>query len=147
MNMITYGINFPFLDSLKGDYVRMTGTKDEEIRSNLIHLLLTRKGSRYCLPDFGTRIYEYIFDPNDSITYDMIEEEIREGVKKYIPNLQITSISITPPDEENSTIEYENQRLFKTSNNSSTPYTAKIKLDFNINNGAFSSSDFVIINI
>jgi phage baseplate assembly protein W len=65
---IGYGIDFPFRDSILGDYVKMTQSRDEEIRANLVHLLLTRRGSRYYLPDFGTRLYEFIFDLNDSIT-------------------------------------------------------------------------------
>ena len=90
-----YGLDFPFRDSTLGDYARMTLTRDEEIRANLIHLLLTRKGSRYFLPDFGTRLYDYIFDMNDVVTYNSIEDEIRESIKTYIPNLEINSIKIT----------------------------------------------------
>ena len=73
----TYGIDFPFRQSLKGDFLIMTETPEREIRANLIHLLLTRKGSRYYLPDFGTRLYQYIFEQNDAVTYNLIEEEIR----------------------------------------------------------------------
>jgi len=91
---VTYGIDFPFRDSQKGDFLSMTEIPEKEVRANLVHLLLTKKGSRYFLPDFGTRIYEYIFDQNDIITFNSIEEEIRDGVKKYIPNLDINSIDI-----------------------------------------------------
>jgi phage baseplate assembly protein W len=90
-NGITYGITFPFKDSYKGTYLDLTEDPDAEVRSDLIHLILTRKGRRYFLPDFGTRIYEYIFDQNDVITFNHIEDEIRESVKKYIPNLDINS--------------------------------------------------------
>ncbi len=46
-NGTTYGINFPFRNSLTGNFLDLSETKDEEVRTNLIHLLLTRKGSRY----------------------------------------------------------------------------------------------------
>ena len=148
---IKYGIDFPFRDSQIGDFVKMTETPEREVRANLIHLLLTKKGSRYFLPDFGTRIYEYIFDQNDMITFNLIEEEIREGVKKYIPNLDINSINIVSaendPDETTSFSQEEDERLFRVSDQSTKPYTAKVKIDYTVNNGAFSSSDFVIINI
>jgi phage baseplate assembly protein W len=149
---ITYGIDFPFRESQKGDYLSMTEIPEKEVRANLVHLLLTRKGSRYYLPDFGTRIYEYIFDQNDLITFNLIEEEIREGVKKYIPNLDINSINIVsaendPDSDEKTFSEEEDERLFRVSNVSSKPYTAKVKIDYTVNNGAFSTSDFVIINI
>ena len=51
-----YGINFPFNESPLGFYLDLSDSPEAEIRSNLIHLLLTRKGSRYFLPDFGTRL-------------------------------------------------------------------------------------------
>ena len=70
---VKYGIDFPFRDSLEGQYVKMTATPEREIRGNLIHLLLTKKGSRYYLPDFGTRLYQFIFDQNDMVTFGLIE--------------------------------------------------------------------------
>ena len=54
---ITYGLNFPFQDSLRGDYLQLTEFQRQEIRADLIHLLLTRKGSRYYLPDFGDYLH------------------------------------------------------------------------------------------
>jgi len=56
----TYGINFPFGQSQDGKYLSLSQTPEEEIRTDLLHLILTRKGSRYYLPNFGTRIYEFI---------------------------------------------------------------------------------------
>lgn len=149
--MATYGINFPFSDSPKGDYLKMTETTESEVRTDLIHLLLTRKGSRYYLPDFGTRLYEYIFEQNDSVTHNLIEEEIREAVRKFIPNLNINSIEIKPAtefEEDNRSVsEDEDERLFRVSDASTNEYTARVKIDYSVNNGTFSSSDFIILNI
>jgi phage baseplate assembly protein W len=147
----TYGIDFPFRDSAKGDFLRMTESPEREVRANLIHLLLTRKGSRYYLPDFGTRLYEYIFDQNDVVTFGAIEDEIRDNVKKYIPNLDINSINVVSaendPEETKLYSQEEDERLFRVSDATSKPYTAKVKIDYTVNNGSFTSSDFVIINI
>jgi len=147
----TYGIDYPFKDSLKGDYLNMTEIPEKEIRANLIHLILTRRGSRYYLPDFGTRIYEFIFDQNDSVTHNLIEEEIREGVKKFIPNLDINTISIMSaeddPNQGRTFSQEEDERLFRVSDESTKPYTAVVKIDYTVNNGSFSTSDFIILNI
>jgi phage baseplate assembly protein W len=148
---VTYGIDFPFRRSLKGDFLTMTETPEREIRANLIHLLLTRKGSRYYLPDFGTRLYEYIFEPNDAVTWGQIEDEIRTAVKTYIPNLEIKSIRVTSaeedPEESVSVNEEEDARLFRVSDYSTKPYTAKVRVDYEVNDLPFVSSDFIIINI
>jgi phage baseplate assembly protein W len=149
---VTYGIEFPFRDSVTGDYLKRTTSPEREVRSNLIHLILTKKGSRFYLPDFGTRIYEYIFDQNDMVTFNLIEEEIREGCRKYLPNLDINSIVVmSAEDDEDKSKKKVNddddERLFRLADPSTKPYTAKVKIDYTVNNGAFSSSDFVIINI
>ena len=147
----TYGINFPFKDSFDGKYLDLSVQTDEEIRSNLIHLLLTRKGSRYYLPDFGTRLFEFIFEPNDAITWGQIEDEIRTSVRQFIPNLEIKSIRVTAADQDEeeptSPQEDEDSRLFRVSDYSTKPYTAKVRVDYDINNEPFVSSDFIIINI
>jgi phage baseplate assembly protein W len=147
----TYGIDFPFRDSLEGKFLKMTGTPEREIRADLIHLLLTKKGSRYYLPDFGTRLYQYIFDQNDAVTFGLIESEIRDSVKKYIPNLDLTSIVVVSaeddPDQISSLQENEDNRLFRVSSDSEKPHTAVVKIEYTVNNGAFTSSDFIILNI
>lgn len=146
-----YGIDFPFRDSDKGDYLKMTETPEREVRANLIHLILTKRGTRYYLPDFGTRIYEFIFEQNDVVTFNLIEEEIRESVKKYIPNLDINSITIVAAENDVESVrtfaQDEDERLFRVSDSTTRPYTAKVKIDYSVNNGAFSSPDFIIINI
>jgi phage baseplate assembly protein W len=148
----TYGITFPFTDSFNGQYLDLTDYAKEEVRTDLVHLLLTRKGSRYYLPDFGTRLMEFIFDPLDGPTFSAIEAEIRDSVSKYIPNLQITTISITDATQEESTQTVTtagnviNQGLI-IPNQGVVEYTAKVRVDFTVTNDAFGTQDFVIINI
>ena len=150
-NGITYGIAFPFNDSTDGKYLKLTQTANDEIRTDLIHLLLTRKGSRYYLPDFGTRLYEFIFEPLDGPTFSEIESEIRESAGNYLPGITITNISIQAASEgsedKGSYINDNDERIFRVPNMSNKEHTAKVKIDYTINNDVFNSSDFVIINI
>jgi phage baseplate assembly protein W len=118
-------------------------------------LILTRKGSRYYLPTFGTRIYEFIFEPFDGLTFDAIEADIRDAVSQFMPNLIINNISIEPADP---TVEVEyargenlpmqsNEYVYKVPGKGTSEYTAKVKIDYAVDNTAFAQSDFVIINI
>ena len=150
-NGVTYGINFPFRDSYDGRYLDLSDTPDEEIRTDLIHLLLTRKGTRYFLPDFGTRLYEYIFEPLDGPTFAQLEAEIRETVRIYIPNLKITSIQVydasTEEESEDRTVISGDERVFRVPGIGTKEHTARVKIDYKVTSNAFESSDFVIINI
>jgi len=147
----TYGINFPFRDSYDGNYFDLSNTNDEEIRTDLVHLLLTRKGTRYYLPDFGTRLYEFIFEPMDGPTFSEIESEIRESVQEYLPNLTITKISVTDASTEETDkgtyVSEDDTRVFRVPNIADLEHTAKVKIDYIISDNVFNQSDFVIINI
>jgi phage baseplate assembly protein W len=144
----SYGVTFPFRDSFDGKYLDTTDFEDDEIRSSLIHLLLTRKGSRYFLPDFGTRLYEYIFEPLDGPTFNQIEAEIRDSVEKYIPNLLINKVSVyAATDDLAESVVQAGVNTFNLPGRNSVEYTAKVKIDYTITSNVFNPSDFIIINI
>lgn len=150
-NGITYGISFPFVDSFTGRYLDVTNSTEGEIRSSLVHLILTRKGTRYFLPDFGTRLYEFIFEPLDGPTFSDIESEIRDTIGTYMPNLQVTNITVEPAsaglEDKGETINQYGEREFRVTNIAQLEHTARIKIDYRITDSAFESSDFIIINI
>lgn len=148
----TYGINFPFRNSQTGDYLLLTQTVRQEIRADLLNLLLTRKGARYFLPDFGTRLYEFIFEPLDGLTFDAIESDIRANVEKYIPNLILNKITIEPLDKSEETqdgafVDEDLPSVYRFPGKNTAEYTAKVTLEYSIQDTTFASSDFVIINI
>ena len=152
---ITYGINFPFRDSKKGDYLQLTEFESQEIKADLIHLLLTRKGTRYYLPEFGTRLYEFLFEPFDGLTFNAIESDIRDAVSQFMPNLLLNNITITPADPQEEVDIATGQNVIGSSESSiyrfpgkgTSEYTAKIRIDYSNNRSTFAQSDFVIINI
>ena len=154
-NGITYGITFPFRDSFVGRYLDVSDSNQQEIRNSLIHLLLTRKGSRYYLPTFGTRLYEFLFEPFDGLTFNAIESDIRDAVETFMPNLLLNQITIVPADPQEEADIATGQNSVGTSESSiyrfpgkgTSEYTAKIKIDYSTNRTSFAQSDFVIINI
>lgn len=120
-------INFPFKDSNKGNFIDLTKTDADAIKADLMHLILTRKGERLYLPDFGTNLLKFIFEPNDGITHSQIKLEITETVKKYLPNLQINEIAV----DQSGTNEF----------------LATVRIDYTITDDVFQQTDFVIITI
>ena len=117
-------IDFPFRDSKKGFYFKLNNTDTDAIRSDLMHLLLTNKGERLYLPDFGSDLRKYIFEPNDQITHDKIKDSLNESIKKYIPNLIVNEISFENDEIEELII---------------------VKLRYTVTEGTFSSSDTIEI--
>lgn len=153
-NGITYGIEFPFRNSNKGSYLKLTEFSKDQIKSDFIHLLLTRRGSRYYLPEFGTRLYEFIFEPFDNLTFSAIESDIRDAVEKFMPNIILNNIEITPADSDDEVIDYSSSSseselspIYRLPGKGTSEYTAKIKINYSIGDSTFSQSDFIIINI
>jgi len=148
-----YGITFPFKDSQEGLFLSMNNLPDDEVRSNLMHLILTLKGSRYFLPDFGTNLMKYIFEPLDGGTKKVIEKEIREAVKKFIPNLQITKVDVKTLEdikieEETQTLDGSvDDKTFSFVGELQEHYTIRIRIDYSIGDDVFETKDFVIINL
>jgi|TARA_R110000796_G_scaffold109582_1_gene220998 phage baseplate assembly protein W len=120
-------IQFPFKDSTEGFLVELTKDDNRAIKSDLMHLILTKQGERLYSPEFGTNLIRFIFEPNDGITQSEITSEIKQTVKRYIPNLQINKVETTYSDENE--------------------YTAKVRIDFTITEDVFETTDFVIINL
>lgn len=149
----TYGVIFPFIGSPLNYYFGLSENAGDEIRANLLHLLLTAKGSRYYNPDFGTRIYEFIFDPLDGETFDAIKSEVQQQIEKYIPNLTINDITVVPYLQSDEAPGELNQNLLGTSEIYKIPgketqeYTAKLTIDYTDDNNAFGSREFIILNI
>ena len=92
--MISYNIKYPLEDdSNNNTYFKLTQITKDAFSSDLLLLLLTEKGERYYEPDYGTNLLKYIFEPNDNITATDIEQEIKNTVSQYIPNLKIKLIT------------------------------------------------------
>lgn len=132
----TYGVNFPFYDSNNGDFLQLTPTIEAQVKSDLIHLLLTRKGSRYFLPDFGTNLYQYIFEPLDEVVIQKIEDEINNAVEKYIPNLEINKINIT---------QFYNNIEFVSDDKKQ--HSVTVNIDYTVNFRTFQSPDTVTLTL
>ena len=91
--MVSYNIKYPLNDDPTTNTFFLTSkvTKDA-FSSNLFLLLLTEKGERYYDPNYGTNLLKYIFEPNDNVTTMDIEQDIKQTVSTYIPNLNINSV-------------------------------------------------------
>ena len=93
--MRTINIKFPLEDDkVKNNLFQLNEITREALKSNLLLLLLTNKGERYYQSDYGIDIRRFLFDPNDGQTHSSIEDEIRNAVKTFIPELNILSVEI-----------------------------------------------------
>ena len=99
--MVSHNIQFPFRDDTeKNTLISSTKISKEALSSNLMLLLLTRKGERYYDPNYGTNLLKFLFDPNDSILESEIAEDLRRTVSRYMPNLTIDNLSFNKESDD-----------------------------------------------
>ena len=75
----------------------------ELVQLDLLSHIYTRKTDRVMMPNFGTRIPDMAFEPLDSFTLAVIEEDLR-AVVAFDPRVQLVSLTITPQEDSNAVI-------------------------------------------
>lgn len=95
-----YGIKFPIsVDSDEKTLFGLNYTRVESVKSEVMHLIFTPKGQRLRNPNFGTRLIQYIFNPNDNETFGDIVTEIKETVKMWIPDCNVKNVEIAEDED------------------------------------------------
>ena len=70
-----------------------TKTTFEQAKHNIRNLLLTIPGERLGQPEFGSGLYEIIFEQMDENIEDAIEASIRSSLKTWLPYINIININ------------------------------------------------------
>lgn len=100
-----YGVKYPFVaEDVENYFVDVNKTMKDKVRSLLMHVIFTPKGQKLRDPEFGTDLIKYIFEPNDSISWEGVKTEVSEAVSKYVKGVTINNISIMQSDEEGAEI-------------------------------------------
>jgi phage baseplate assembly protein W len=123
-----YGIRFPF--TAKDDenfFVDADYNPYAEIKNDLIHLLFTPVGQKLRDPNFGTKLIQYIFEPNDSETYSDIKNEMQEVIKKYFRGITLSELVVLKDDNE--------------------VHGGKVTLNYEINEGSYITFDSITTTI
>ena len=96
-----FGIKYPFTsNNLDEMFLDLNETYEDSVKSKMLHVIFTPKGSRLRMPDFGTNVVQYIFEPNDGDTLSNIKSEITIQVGKYVPGVRLDDISVVRDDKD-----------------------------------------------
>ncbi len=75
-----------------------TLTNADLIKQDLLNHFNTEMGSRVMMPEYGTRIYSYLFDPFDEFTKSAILEDATNVVNSD-PRVELVAIDATQEDQ------------------------------------------------
>ena len=103
---IAIGVSLPF----NGPGVfNSTYTTKDQVKSNLVNLLLTDIGERVMNPGFGCNLQRFLFEGITDSNLELLTENVANSIAIFIPEVTVKNIIATPDTDYNLvslTIEY-----------------------------------------
>ena len=71
---------------------------DHDITQAVRLILSTRPGERRMRPEFGCRIHDYVFAPNNSITHTRIRDAVVEALDRWERRIDFVEVEVIPDE-------------------------------------------------
>ena len=95
---IAIGVALPF--NAPGVFKSTYTTKDQ-IKSNLVNLLLTDAGERVMNPTFGCDLKRFIFEGITESNINNLKESLANSIAVFVPEVSVTDIIVVPNTDFN----------------------------------------------
>jgi phage baseplate assembly protein W len=90
-----YGLQYPLGSQANGGiFSKSSGIN--MIKNSVEQLLLTERGERVMLPNYGCNLRRYLFQPLDESTFQGIRNEIETSFRNYIVGARIARLAVFP---------------------------------------------------
>mgnify|MGYP000846084791 FL=1 len=66
----------------------------DQIKSNILMLLKTKKGERRMNPQFGSGLWNVLFEFNDDNLTQIVESTVRRDIERWLPYVTITKVIV-----------------------------------------------------
>jgi len=97
---IFLGVPYPIIKNARGFLYSQDGI--DQIKSDMLVLLLTNPGERVMNPTFGTPLRKLIFEPNDSALRLQAKNMIINSIKKWEPRISVRNIEVSSKVDDKS---------------------------------------------
>lgn len=94
------GAPYPITRNVRG-LLASPGSLDQ-IKADLLVLLLTNPGERVMLPDYGTPLRELLFEPNDQRLEQKARDMIIQSIRTWEPRITVDQIQVFSKFDEDS---------------------------------------------
>jgi phage baseplate assembly protein W len=94
------GMQYPLVKTPRGILAQKNGIN--QIKADLLQLLLTNPGERVMLPSYGTPLRTLLFEPNDAILEIRAKQMIADAILIWEPRIVITNIEVKNQIERSS---------------------------------------------
>jgi len=93
------GLTFPLIRGDQG-YFNQSFDVVDQVKANLYLLLNTKRGERRLNLDFGSTLWDVLFEFNNDDLPGIVEQAIKKDVQKWLPYVTVKSVSVSSTDQE-----------------------------------------------
>lgn len=101
-------LSFPLGVNQYGRAVTVGGL--DNIKQALLRLLSTEQGSRFFLPEYGSRLQDLVFEPNDEVLQASIRLSVSEAIETWEGRVRFIDVAFQADDKKpdllNCTVSY-----------------------------------------
>ena len=87
------GLAFPLQVDPQGGIALATGERD--IEQSIRIILETVPGERVMRPEFGCRVHELIFAPNNAATEGLLIHYIKQALERWEPRIELQTVEVS----------------------------------------------------
>jgi len=62
------------------------------LKTSVLFIIMTRKGERVMLPEFGSEVPDAIFEQNDAVLVGMIQDSVREALARWDDRVAVVDV-------------------------------------------------------
>ena len=84
------------LGSVDADGRLRWSSDDQSIREVMLNILLTRPGERLQRPGFGAGLLNFVHQPNNETTRNLIAGVVRKSLEQWEPRVIIEGVDVAP---------------------------------------------------
>lgn len=89
-----YSVVLPLIYNKQDGPYLLNKNMADVVKQNLKTLILTEKGERIMLPEFGVGLKKFLFENMNQVTNIQLQSEIKDQVRKYMPFVEIKNINV-----------------------------------------------------
>jgi len=96
-DILGQGLKFPFQFHRRSGGARIstaTSRAQDHIHESIRQILGTRRGERFLLPEFGSRLHELLFEGNDAILRGLLRHEVIDALTRWEQRIIIEQVSM-----------------------------------------------------
>ena len=91
---------------------KLNYTTSDQLKSNITTYFSTKKGERFLNPNYGSNVFNQLFDPMTPVLGENLEQLIKDELQLNFPQVNLTSVEILQSTDSHTIVVSLGYRVF-----------------------------------